>query len=59
MKRTMKGIYSGIVEDGEISQDYKKSSVTLIHKGRGKAKDENGNYRPISIMNVLAKCLGW
>lgn len=58
MKLAMKSMFSSIVEEGEIPQDWKKNRVTLIHKGGGKAKDEIGNYRPISIMNIFAKVFG-
>ena len=33
----------------------KKSRVTLIYKGGGKPKNNIGNYRPIAVMNVMAK----
>lgn len=38
--------------------DWRKSRVTLIHKGGGKGKAEVGNYRPIAIMNTMAKVFG-
>ena len=59
MKQTMKCVFSSISEEGEVPQDWKKSRVTLLHKGGGKAKAENANYRPISTMNILAKVFGW
>ena len=55
MKRAMKGMFSSILEEGEVPQGWKWSRVTLIHKGGGKAKEEIGNYRPITIRNILEK----
>ncbi len=31
-------LYTAVLEEGVIPQDWKKSRVTLIHKGGGKAK---------------------
>ena len=30
-----------------------------MHKGGGKSRQDRGNYRPIAIMNTLAKTFGW
>ncbi len=42
-----------ILEDGEVPQEWKRSRITLIHKGGGKDKTDIGNYRSIAIMNPL------
>ena len=41
-----------------VPRDWKKSRVTLIHKGRGKPKNNIENYRPIAVMNVMTKVFG-
>lgn len=46
------------MEEGEVPQDWKKSRVTLIHKGGGKEKADIGNYRSVAIMNIMAKVFG-
>lgn len=34
------------------------SRVTLIHKGGGKDKENIVNYRPIAVINIIAKIFG-
>jgi len=56
--QVMKCIINNILKEGNVPQDWKRSRVTLIHKGGGKAKEEIENYRLISIVNILTKVFG-
>ena len=46
------------MENGTVPEAWKRSRVTLIHKGNGKPKEKIENYRPIAVMNVMAKVFG-
>ena len=46
------------MENGTVPEAWKRSRVTLIHKGNGKPKEKIENYRPIAVMNVTAKVFG-
>lgn len=56
--RALTNLYRNILEEGEVPEEWRMCRVTLIHKGGGKSKEDIGNYRPISIMNILAKTMG-
>ena len=58
MIRVMHGIFSCILEERDVLQAWKRSGMTLIHKGGEKEMKEIGNYRPGSITNILAKVFG-
>ena len=58
MKTVLHNIFSESFETGQIPEDWRKSRVELIHKGGRKEKTEIGNYRPISIINILNKLFG-
>lgn len=48
LKQVLYKMFRTILEEEEVPQDWKRSRVTLIHKGGGKAKEEIENYRLIS-----------
>lgn len=56
--RALTSLFNTIMEEGEVPEEWRMSKVTLIHKGGGKSKEDIGNYRPISVMNILAKVMG-
>ena len=58
VKQVIVNMSQSILEEGEVPQDWKRSRVTLIHKGGGKDKADIGNYRPIAITNTMAKVFG-
>lgn len=41
-----------------MPKDWKKSRVTLIHRGEGKDKGNIANYRSVAVMNIMAKISG-
>ena len=51
----MTALYNKSIQSGEVPLDWKKSHVTPVHKG-GDASDP-GNFRPISVVPVVAKIL--
>lgn len=55
---TLHKIYNKVLEEGEVPLDWKKSRVTLIHKGGGKDRLDIANYRPIAVINIFAKIFG-
>ncbi len=55
---TLHRIYSKVLEEGEVPLDWKKSRITLVHKGDGKDRQDIANYRPIAVINILAKIFG-
>ena len=59
LKSYLQKLFKKIIEKGEVPQDWQRSRVTLIYKGGGKSRKEIGSYRPIAVMNVLAKVFGW
>ena len=46
-------LYNKSLESGPVPMAWKKSNVTPVHKG-GKS-DDPGNYRPVSVMPIVAK----
>ena len=59
LSQGLASLFQEILEIGDVPQDWRKSRVTLIHKGGGKPREEIGSYRPIAVVNVLAKVFGW
>ena len=59
LKQTLAGLFRKILEKGEVPQDWNRSRITLVHKGGGKSREDIGNYRPIAVINILAKVFGW
>jgi len=59
LRQALTGLFRKILEEGEVPQDWNRSRVTLVHKGGGKSKEDVGNYRPIAVINTLAKVFGW
>ena len=59
LRQALVGLFGKILEDGEVPQDWNRSRITLVHKGGGKSREDIGNYRPIAVMNILAKMFGW
>lgn len=53
--------FSEAFQYGQLSISQRRGVITLIHKGKQLAKDEIGNWRPISLTNtdykILAKAL--
>ena len=47
MIRVMTGIFSGILEEGQVLQEWTRSRMTLIHKGGGQAEEEIGIIDPL------------
>lgn len=58
MKTVIHNLFSEVFENGQIPEDWRLSRVELIHKGGGKDKTDIGNYRPISVVNILNKLFG-
>ena len=59
LRQALGGLFRKVLEDGEVPQDWNRSRITLVHKGGGKPREDIGNYRPIAVMNILAKTFGW
>ncbi len=58
MKNEQKKLFEKILEEETVSEAWKRSRVTIIHKGSGKPKDSLGSYWPIAVINVKAKLFG-
>ena len=48
-------LYNMSLKEGIIPQDWKQSHITPVHKGGN--FDDPSNYRPISVVSVVAKIL--
>ena len=48
-------LYNQSLREGVIPTTWKQSSITPIHKGG--SHDDPSNYRPISVVPILAKIL--
>lgn len=48
-QRVLHKLFTALGEKGEVPHDWKRSRVTLRHKGASTAKEESGHYRPISF----------
>ena len=59
MKQKLLKLFKEILEKGVVPQDWQRSRITLIHKGGRQPREEIGNYRPIAVINILAKVFGW
>ncbi|XP_063859185.1 uncharacterized protein LOC135100149 [Scylla paramamosain] len=53
------GLFRKIPEIRKVPQDWNRRRVTLIHKGGRKSREDIDNYRPIAVVNILAKAFGW
>ena len=58
LKRSLHQLFNEILKKGEVPNDWRESRITLIHKGGGKPKENIENYRPIAVINILAKVFG-
>ena len=58
LETVVHNLFSEIFETGQIPEDWRLSRVELIHKGGGKEKADIGNYRPISVINIMNKIFG-
>ena len=59
LKVYLQKLFQKIIDTREVPQDWQRSRVTLLFKGGGKPRQEIGSYRPIAVMNMLAKVFGW
>ena len=59
LRQALVGLFRRILEVGEVPQDWNRSRITLVHKGGGKPREDIGSYRPIAVVNILAKIFGW
>ena len=48
-------LYNKSLSTGSFPEGWKKSNVTPVHKGG--STDDPGNYRPISVVPIVAKIL--
>jgi len=48
-------LYNKSLQQGIVPQAWKQSHITLVHKGG--SLDEPSNFRPISVVSVVAKIL--
>ena len=58
LREALVKLFQEVLETGEIPKEWKRSRITLVHKGGGKPREEIGNYRPIAVVNVMAKVFG-
>ena len=49
-------MFNHTLRNGVIPAEWKRARVTPIYKGKG-SKDDNSNYRPVSVISFIAKIL--
>ena len=56
LKTPLTVLFKTSIETSKIPEDWRDASVTPIYKGKG-SKSEPGNYRPVSLTNVIGKVM--
>ena len=50
-----KALFNLVLDTESCPNDWEKSIIIPIYKGKGKRKDDPGSYRPVSLISVLRK----
>lgn len=58
MKKTLLDLFNNMIKEKWIPNQWNRSRISLIFKGKGKNRKDISSYRPVAIVSVMSKVLG-